>query len=177
MATQAKKKYKGMTQLRTDDATSSALVPDSLLEFQYHDAQRKVRELEPERRLILAVLSDAVDCYQQYAGATDGRGKRIFHEAESWIFQEKDPTRCFSFEHICELFDLSPTYIRRGLKARRNKILQNRFQADARIAAGPKMHCSEQTGTATLPYNASGTKSSLGEITAAFSSRDSKQCV
>ena len=58
------------------------------------------RILEGERRLMLAVLEDAVSCFQKYAGATRPRNKRLFQEAEEW-FMDEEASWVFSFEAIC----------------------------------------------------------------------------
>ena len=39
--------------------------PDTLLPAQYHDGFKR-QSLEPERELVLAVLEDAVVCFQKY---------------------------------------------------------------------------------------------------------------
>ena len=70
--------------------------------------------LGPQERLMLAVLEDAIECFQKYAGARDGKRERLFLEAEEWIL-ERDSDWPFSFENICDILDLDPNYIRRGL--------------------------------------------------------------
>jgi hypothetical protein len=39
---------------------------------------------EPEGKLILAILDDAIACFQKYALARDRKGKILFQEAEDW---------------------------------------------------------------------------------------------
>ncbi len=62
----------------------------------------------------LAVLQDAVECYQKYALARDPKGRMLFEDAEEWIdmCEREWP---FSYENICEILGLHPEYIRRGL--------------------------------------------------------------
>ena len=40
---------------------------------------------EPEEKLMLAVLDDAIACFQKYAFARDRKGKVLFQEAEEWV--------------------------------------------------------------------------------------------
>jgi len=47
---------------------------------------------QPECRLLWAVLENAVDTYMKHVTATGRRGRRLFREAEDWIWRE-DPTR------------------------------------------------------------------------------------
>jgi hypothetical protein len=67
-----------------------------------------------EERLMLAVLQDAVECFQNYVLAQYVWEKKLFQEAEDWIL-DKDIGWSFSFENICENLQLNPEYIRRGL--------------------------------------------------------------
>jgi len=69
---------------------------------------------EGEKELMMAVLQDAVECFQTYVLATKPREKRLFQEAEDWIL-EKNSDWFFSFENICETLQLHPDYIRQGL--------------------------------------------------------------
>jgi hypothetical protein len=67
-----------------------------------------------EERLMLAVLQDAVKCFQEHVLAQHLWEKKLFREAEEWIL-EKNSDWLFSFENICETLQLNPDYIRRGL--------------------------------------------------------------
>jgi hypothetical protein len=67
-----------------------------------------------EERLMLAVLQDAVECFQDYVLAQYVWEKKLFREAEDWIW-ERGTDWPFSFENICETLQLNPDYIRRGL--------------------------------------------------------------
>jgi hypothetical protein len=97
---------------------------------------------EGEEKLMLAVLEEAVQCFQDYVLSTRPREKRLFQEAEEWIL-EKDSDYLFSFESICETLKLHPDYIRQGLMCwrdakrkidslepetnRRTKVLRTRY--------------------------------------------------
>ena len=67
-----------------------------------------------ERRLLIAILQDAIYCYQRYAFATKWPARRLFRQAERW-FNQAD-VGIVSFEYVCEVLDLDPDYIRRGLR-------------------------------------------------------------
>jgi hypothetical protein len=69
---------------------------------------------EGEKELMMAVLQDAVECFQAYVLAERPREKRLFQEAEDWIL-EKNSDWFFSFENICETLQLHPDYLRQGL--------------------------------------------------------------
>ena len=88
--------------------------PDTLLPAQYFAAFAREGGLVRERRLMLAVLEDAVECYQKYALARDPRGRLLFDDACVWI-ESGEREWPFSYENICEVLGLNPEYIRRGL--------------------------------------------------------------
>ena len=69
-----------------------------------------------EERLMLAVLQDAVDCFQEHVLAQYSCEKKLFQEAEDWILA-KNTDWPFSFENICETLQLNPNYMRQGLLA------------------------------------------------------------
>jgi len=88
--------------------------PDTLLPAQFFAAFSREGGLVRERRLMLAVLQDAVECYQKYALARDPKGRMLFEDAEEWI-DMREREWPFSYENICEILGLHPEYIRRGL--------------------------------------------------------------
>lgn len=86
-----------------------------------------------EQRLMLAVLQDAVECFQEHVLAQYIWEKKLFQEAEDWIL-EKNSDWFFSFENICETLELNPDYIRRGLLVWKEA---KRKTHSARTTAGP----------------------------------------
>lgn len=88
--------------------------PDILLPAQYFENFRTKTSLEPQKKLMLAVLEDAVRCFQDNVTAQSGKRKKLFDEAEEWILEENSDW-LFSFENICEVLGFDPQYIRQGL--------------------------------------------------------------
>jgi len=84
--------------------------PDIILPSQF--LQRVVAT--PEKRLLLAVLEEAVGTYQRHAIATDRRSRAVFAEVEAW-FASEDVTWLYAFVPICEVLGLDATYVRSGL--------------------------------------------------------------
>ena len=76
------------------------------------DARKKA--LEPEKRLMLAVLGDALYCLQKYANAGKVEKQRLYREADNWIFED-DEDSIFSFNNICEIVGINPSYLRKGI--------------------------------------------------------------
>ena len=102
------------TRLATDESTGSLFQPDSLLAAQYFEIMYKTTVLEPEKRLILAILEDSINCFQNYLFAQSVKNKRLFREAEEWIV-EVGSDWVFSFENICATLGLDAAYVRQGL--------------------------------------------------------------
>lgn len=99
----------------------SLFEPDTLLPSQFFSHFKgRVAQVRGEKRLMLAVLEDAVDCYQKYAFAHDPRGRELFAEAEEWLFSS-DNSWVFAYENICETLEVNPDYVRRGLQEWRHR--------------------------------------------------------
>lgn len=71
--------------------------------------------LDPEQRLVLAILEDAVACFQKYVFFRSIREESLFLEAEHWLL-EVNSSWVFSFENICEFLGFNPAYLRQGLQ-------------------------------------------------------------
>ena len=98
-----------------NDRSFGLFEPDALLPAQFYAAFRGGSGVSGEKRLMLAVLQDALDCYQKYAFAKDGPGQQMFADADEWIADE-DRGWYFSFENICEILEINPAYLRQGVK-------------------------------------------------------------
>lgn len=70
--------------------------------------------LAGERRLLFAVLEDAVTTYRRHARARDRSGRHAFEEARAWV-ASRDQGSVFSYESICDALDIDPTWLRRLL--------------------------------------------------------------
>src|ERR1700756_3268626 len=102
--------------LSAEERLAGLFQPDTLLPSQFFDRVRRRTEHDGERRLMIAVLEDAVDVYRKQAGARDPRGEQLFQEAEAWI-DDPDRTWLFSFQNICDVLDIDADYLRGGLHA------------------------------------------------------------
>ncbi len=88
--------------------------PDELASHEYQKTFKRTIPFDPGKRLLLAVLEDAIICFQKYFHAQDAKQRRLYEEAASWIFARGDD-REFSFENICETWGLGADYLRMGL--------------------------------------------------------------
>jgi hypothetical protein len=111
-----------------EERVASLFQPDTLLPAQFLETYRRKLHMEPETRLMLAVLEDAVACFQKYVLARDERGVELFREAEQWVLQE-DHEWLFSFDNICESLGINPEYLRAGLVRWKCAVLQKQPKA------------------------------------------------
>jgi len=94
--------------------TTLSFEPDILTGHQFLKVFRQKSYSEREEKLMFAVLTDAIECFQKYLGGKSRRSQRLFREAESWIAC-RDSSWLFSFENICEMLNINPNYLRIGL--------------------------------------------------------------
>lgn len=116
------------TGLSMEERVTSLFQPDTLLPDQYLDTFRRKLHLEPEKKLMLAILEDAIACYQKYLFARDSKGKALFQEAEEWL-EEVNGAGVFAFDSVCETLGLNPDYLRRGMTEWKTAALTQRTQA------------------------------------------------
>lgn len=88
---------------------------------------------QPEAALMCAILADAVDSFQeQFVSTATRHAKRLGAEAEEWLFSD-DSHWVFSFRAICVALDLSPQYIRQGLKCWHKRAQDSSYKQPAGV--------------------------------------------
>jgi len=97
-----------------DDKVISLFEPDTLVSTQYLESFHRRTPTEPEKMLMLAVLEDAINCFQVNVMAERGRAKKLFDETVAWFLDRNDDW-IFSFVSICQILNLNPEYVRGGL--------------------------------------------------------------
>ncbi|MFT4570208.1 MAG: hypothetical protein ACI8TX_002303 [Hyphomicrobiaceae bacterium] len=121
------------TRLQPDER-AEVVQPDVLLPRQYFDALKRKKYPTGEHRLLVAILRDAIECFQKYLHSTDNKRRQLYLDAETWIDAAEDQGQ-FSFNHICDLLGMTPDYIREGLLAWRDldrrRVTMELQQADA----------------------------------------------
>ena len=100
-----------------DENLASWLQPDVTAAF---ETRSGTLANGPERRLMTAVLEDAVHRYRKTVAAKTAMEKAIFSEEEEWIFGRGEDSP-FSFETICDALGIDADYLRRGLRRLQEK--------------------------------------------------------
>ncbi len=97
-------------------STTIQLEPVAILPCQVGDALFQLGAgLQPEKRLQLAVLVDAITMFRRCAAAQTARARRLYAEADAWFASDAadDP---FTFVTICDSLGIDASYIRRGVE-------------------------------------------------------------
>ncbi len=123
----------GLSTEEIDESVASLFQPDTVLPAQYLETVCRKIHRDAEQELVLAVLEDAVSCFQKYFAARDKIGRRLFREAEEWILLQEKSDWLFSFDNICETLGLNPGYIREGLLRWRYHRLRERHGVRLRV--------------------------------------------
>lgn len=87
--------------------------------------------VEPERNLLLAVLTDAIVRYQALACTSDIGRRRDLGEAERWLLSN-DRQWPYSFVNVCEALGIEPTSLRGALASWREAHAPRRTGGSAR---------------------------------------------
>lgn len=96
------------------DGLTTLFQPETLLPTQFFAALGQKARAQGERRLMVAILADALECFQKHFWATDSRGRQLCADAERWLLSD-DTTWLFSFVNICHTLGIHPLFLRRGL--------------------------------------------------------------
>ena len=95
--------------------TGKLFEPDAILPTQFYAMFNRNPGREPERRLMLAILEDAISCMLKNPQGATPQQRKQYEEARNWVTTEEESDWMFSFKNICEVLSLDPNYVRRGL--------------------------------------------------------------
>lgn len=98
-----------------DFGPAAMLEPETLLPSQHYDPSTRLWFVEGERRLMLAVLEDAIFCFMKHAGARRAGARKLFADASRWIMQPQ-PYWLYSFESICATLGIDMDGLRTRLE-------------------------------------------------------------
>lgn len=96
------------------------LEPETILPSQFFSRCQIDASLQPEKRLMLAVLEDAVGTFQKFALLSDRRAQALFAETQEW-FTSDDTEWPYAFLNVCNALGLEADYLRAGLRRWRDR--------------------------------------------------------
>ena len=103
------------TQLTSNHETIRLFEPDMLAPEQFYATLKRSHFADPERRLMAALLEDAVSCLARDPLRCSRRQRKAFDEAHEWMSDAGSEDWIFSFANVCETLGFDPGYVRRGL--------------------------------------------------------------
>ncbi|MEW6301387.1 MAG: hypothetical protein AB1671_27255 [Thermodesulfobacteriota bacterium] len=119
-----------------EEHAAATLEADLIVPSQFFDRVKAEHSSQPEKRLMLAVMEDAVATFQKSVAGATRRQRRLLRETEEW-FNSRDTRWAFSFENICTALEIEPDYLRNGLRRWKGVLLAQRQQQDAAVAHSP----------------------------------------
>src|SRR5215469_17635701 len=87
---------------------------DLILPCQYCDISSGYG-LSGEQRLMLALLTDALNVYQKGALSRLTRLRRLYIDAERWMLADRADCNALSFTTVCDALGINPELLRRRI--------------------------------------------------------------
>jgi hypothetical protein len=98
-----------------EETVATLFGPEVILPSQFGEQVSLKQTDRGEKRLMLAVLEEAVATFQRNVDAKSRHGQRVFREAEEWIWSNESNWP-FAFENVCHALDIEPAFLRLGLE-------------------------------------------------------------
>src|SRR5277367_3347738 len=111
-------------QLSPDTTVERFVGLNQILPCQYFDVSGGHR-LTGEQRLMLALLADALNVYQQGVLSRNTRKRLLFIDAERWITASAKCRHAFSFDTVCDALGVNPGVLRRRMVAWKHELRRN----------------------------------------------------
>ena len=100
---------------------------DFLLPSQYNDLlRRRAHLMDGERRLLWAVLEDAIRTYLNKMAAASEFEQHEFKEVRDWFAGKNGSKGLFAFATICDFLEIDANRLLKGLEALRQRDLPKR---------------------------------------------------
>jgi hypothetical protein len=99
--------------LTSDAAIETVVGLHQILPSQYFDT-RGGHHMTGEQRLMLALLADAINVYQQGVLSRSTRKRLLYVDAERWIVGG-GLSQPFSFDNVCDALSINPSLLRRKM--------------------------------------------------------------
>ncbi|MBZ0252142.1 MAG: hypothetical protein K8I02_02270 [Candidatus Methylomirabilis sp.] len=101
---------------------------NTLLPDQFFISNRAHPGFESEKKLMIAVLMDAIKTYKKNLSPATKRGANLLAETEAWLFGggEGEEDWLYSFENICETLGLDAENVRGRLRGLREVLVEGK---------------------------------------------------
>jgi hypothetical protein len=136
-----------------EEHSPAMLEADIIVPSQFFDRIRAERSSQPEKRLMLAVMEDAITTFQKSVHGATRRQRRLLKETEDWV-GSIDTSWPFSFENICAALEIEADYLRSGLRRWKGSLLAQRHQQEPALGHSPFRRVSGRRHTLSAGRNA-----------------------
>jgi hypothetical protein len=103
---------------RLEDTLPGSFEPDTILPTQFYELRKNRNLLQGERRLMFAVLEDAVYCYLKYMDAKSRNRRILYLEVREWMNSTRS-NGLFSYDVLCTELGINGAGLRDALEKRR----------------------------------------------------------
>ena len=124
--------------------------PGTLLPVQWHGNVVADSSLVPEKRLLLAILAEAVATLQRYVLDDGRRGQRLYREAKAWVLSDDVSWPC-TFRNICDAPGIDPVYVRHGVMRWSDRRRANPVEGQSMSVYLPPSRRFSHTGSQSAP--------------------------
>lgn len=124
-----------------NDLLAKILEPDMTLPYQFYGTRQLSGQLDGQKKLMLAVLQDAVECLEKYRSAKSAIHQELYRDALDWV---RDPSAdwLFCFTNVCDFLGFDSAYLRQSLLGREKracKSSQTKLAPMARVESACKL--------------------------------------
>lgn len=119
-----------------DNFLAKILEPDTILPFQFYGKGRLSGQMEGQRRLMLAILQDAVECLEKYRTSKNSIHRELYQDAFQWV-KDDSADWLFCFNNVCDFLGFDPEYVRQSLVDRESRFVRSSSLKTPRMAARP----------------------------------------
>jgi hypothetical protein len=123
-----------------NDLLAKILEPDTMLPFHFYGTRQLSGQMDGQKKLMLAVLQDAVECLEKYRSPKSVIQQELYQDALNWI---RDPSSdwLFCFASVCDFLGFDPAYLRQSLLEREEKACEKTRTTKLADLAGSARSC------------------------------------
>lgn len=123
---------------------------DLILPCQYYDLSGG-HHLTGEQRLMLALLTDAINVYQKGVLSPATRARRLYVDADRWITAERTDGG-LAFSTVCEAVGINAALLRRRIIAWKHTVRRQRIEQPIHLKVTRReRHASHRRGRPPAP--------------------------
>lgn len=105
-----------------DNYLTKIFEPDTISPSQFYGKNSPLSsQMEGQRRLMLAILQDAIECLEKYRGSRNSLHRELYRDALGWV-QDESADWLFCFSNVCDFLGFDAAYLRQSILARERRV-------------------------------------------------------